>query len=383
MCNKPEKIPTAMETLGKGPVSLTTATIPEGAARHNATADKRTIEASRNRPAKRRRTSDSPGCSKVEPSQVASEAFGEADVLCGRGGGTNLHPGNRQYRDLILSETRNYDLANKTKKPGVARSIVAMIRESGGRFLRKGKDGLYYEIGDDAAREKTSQALRHRTFEMRNKEDPGRAKERVSEECVPFILCVNVLTVLFIFELQQKGISKVKGHLPLATSETAGIAGAPGASLSGGPSDFSTSGMEEDFSQINYLHSQLLQSAVSRQRLFEAGVSNMYLNAKLKALLALQQESGMKGVQQAQQLSLPSLFQRAQPPSFAGKVFGPSTHNSAFHTSQLPAQHNQPIFLRPMDRSDRVSPRENSLRNILTNSPTTILQMAASSLSSV
>jgi hypothetical protein len=99
---------------------------------------------------------------------VEVEFSTDRDVLSGRGGGTNLHPGNRCYRDLILSHRKEYDLASKAQKPSVSRQIVHLIRQNGGRFLRKdSKDGKYYEIGDDLAREKTSQALRHRTFEMR------------------------------------------------------------------------------------------------------------------------------------------------------------------------------------------------------------------------
>ena len=45
---------------------------------------------------------------------------------------------------------------------------VNSIREKEGRFLKKvEKTGLWFEIGDDAAREKTSQALRQRAPEMR------------------------------------------------------------------------------------------------------------------------------------------------------------------------------------------------------------------------
>ena len=98
------------------------------------------------------------------------------DVLCGRGGGTNLHEGNRFYRDLILSHRTAYDDATKAMKPEIAREIVQRIRERGGRFLRRGKDGLYYDIGDAEAKAKTSQALRHRTFELRNTKDPDRVK---------------------------------------------------------------------------------------------------------------------------------------------------------------------------------------------------------------
>jgi hypothetical protein len=45
---------------------------------------------------------------------------------------------------------------------------VRSDREAVGRFLKKDeKSGLWFEIGDDAAREKTSQALRQRAPEMR------------------------------------------------------------------------------------------------------------------------------------------------------------------------------------------------------------------------
>lgn len=86
----------------------------------------------------------------------------------GRGGGTNVHPGNRNFRDLINLHRRAYLKARKNDKPAISRAIVRSIRETTGRFLKKDdKTGLWFEIGDDAAREKTSQALRQRAPEMR------------------------------------------------------------------------------------------------------------------------------------------------------------------------------------------------------------------------
>lgn len=85
-----------------------------------------------------------------------------------RGGGTNVHPGNRTFRDLINLHRRAYLKARKNDKPAISRAIVRQIRENNGRFLKKDeKSGLWFEIGDDAAREKTSQALRQRAPEMR------------------------------------------------------------------------------------------------------------------------------------------------------------------------------------------------------------------------
>jgi hypothetical protein len=94
--------------------------------------------------------------------------FGDNDVLSGRGGGTNVHPGNRNFRDLINLHRRAYLKARKNDKPAISRAIVRAIRDANGKFLKKDeKSGLWFEIGDDAAREKTSQALRQRAPEMR------------------------------------------------------------------------------------------------------------------------------------------------------------------------------------------------------------------------
>mmetsp|Transcript_28226 Transcript_28226/g.39720 ORF Transcript_28226/g.39720 Transcript_28226/m.39720 type:complete len:327 (-) Transcript_28226:296-1276(-) len=109
----------------------------------------------------------------TEPSPVAAsekglDIFNDNDVLSGRGGGTNVHPGNRTFRDLINLHRRSYLKARKNDKPAISRAIVRVIREQNGRFLKRDeKSNLWFEIGDDAAREKTSQALRQRAPEMR------------------------------------------------------------------------------------------------------------------------------------------------------------------------------------------------------------------------
>ena len=104
----------------------------------------------------------------IPASTEGTTTFNDADVLSGRGGGTNVHPGNRQFRDLINMHRRAYLKARKNDKPAISRAIVRTIRDANGRFLRKDeKSGLWFEIGDDAAREKTSQALRQRAPEMR------------------------------------------------------------------------------------------------------------------------------------------------------------------------------------------------------------------------
>lgn len=111
---------------------------------------------------------DDAGPAPVPPSEEGTNIFADNDVLSGRGGGTNVHPGNRNFRDLINLHRRAYLKARKNDKPAISRAIVRSVREAIGRFLKKDeKSGLWFEIGDDAAREKTSQALRQRAPEMR------------------------------------------------------------------------------------------------------------------------------------------------------------------------------------------------------------------------
>jgi hypothetical protein len=104
----------------------------------------------------------------VPASEQGISTFAEHDVLSGRGGGTNVHPGNRNFRDLINMHRRVYLKAKKNDKPAISRAIVRAVRCAGGRFLKKDeKANLWLEIGDTQAREKTSQALRQRAPEMR------------------------------------------------------------------------------------------------------------------------------------------------------------------------------------------------------------------------
>jgi len=83
------------------------------------------------------------------------------DVLLGRGGGTNTQVGNRHFRTLVTDFQPTYLMAKRKEKPLLARSIVLIIRKRGGRFLKKDDHtGRLYEVGDEKAEAKTSQALR-------------------------------------------------------------------------------------------------------------------------------------------------------------------------------------------------------------------------------
>ena len=105
------------------------------------------------------------------------------DVLSGRGGGTNNHPGNEKFRELVHSKKVLYVNSSKREKALVSCAIVDFIRNQSppGRFLQRDeKSGLWYDIGDQKAREKTSQALREGAPDIRREISMGAAANALS-----------------------------------------------------------------------------------------------------------------------------------------------------------------------------------------------------------
>ena len=90
---------------------------------------------------------------------------GVHDVIMGRGGGTNHNPGNIKYRRIVEDTKHSYKTAARPEKPLIATKVVSDWRALNppGRFIKLDKKtGLYNDIGDAAAREKTAQALREK-----------------------------------------------------------------------------------------------------------------------------------------------------------------------------------------------------------------------------
>lgn len=108
----------------------------------------------------------------VPPAPSAEDVISSVqpdDVLCGRGGETNHHPGNVQYRGLVKKYQRLYLKAKRRDKPKIARLIVDTVRRRTGRFLKKDQSaGVWKDVGNNKAREKTSQALREGAPEIRD-----------------------------------------------------------------------------------------------------------------------------------------------------------------------------------------------------------------------
>jgi len=98
--------------------------------------------------------------------------LGPHDVICGRGTKSNKNKGNILFRNLVKQHKRRYVDASKIDKPKVAREVMKIWRNQSpaGRFLMKkesddqNKDQeVWFDIGDQKAREKASQCLRERT----------------------------------------------------------------------------------------------------------------------------------------------------------------------------------------------------------------------------
>jgi len=123
----------------------------------------------------------------TQPSKDPVSEPTDHDVLFGRGGMTNSHPGNRRFRDVIALHRPDYIRAIKMDKPNVARKIVKAIRmgDPPGRFLKKGEDGRWYDVGDRTAAEKTSQGLRERSNAEKRQRSALREALRIRRQDMP------------------------------------------------------------------------------------------------------------------------------------------------------------------------------------------------------
>lgn len=80
------------------------------------------------------------------------------------------HPGNIMYRKLVHINKIIYAKCCRADKIKISKGIVDAVRELGGRFLLLDDNtGMYNDIGDQKAKEKTSQALREGQTSIRKR----------------------------------------------------------------------------------------------------------------------------------------------------------------------------------------------------------------------
>jgi hypothetical protein len=83
------------------------------------------------------------------------------DVLFGRGKINQEHTGNVIMRKIISEYVPEYRVATKPAKGRIPLKVVKRIKQEGGRFLKRDTDnGWWFQVSDEAAREKISMSFR-------------------------------------------------------------------------------------------------------------------------------------------------------------------------------------------------------------------------------
>lgn len=95
-------------------------------------------------------------------SSRAREPPSTNDVICGRGGKANTHSGNINFRAEAQKLRSWYESSSKSEKFTISSYLVDLVREKGGRFLKRNPDkpGSWSEADANDVRKKASQALR-------------------------------------------------------------------------------------------------------------------------------------------------------------------------------------------------------------------------------
>ena len=115
---------------------------------------------------------------KVIPEVKTFVDYTDDDVLLGRGGLSNKHPGNKRYRQEIENAKAVYRSASKDEKTEWANLLVEYVKKYGGRFLERDKEtGKWYIVPDVVARRKAGQALREDNTPESRKEKRDRYKK--------------------------------------------------------------------------------------------------------------------------------------------------------------------------------------------------------------
>jgi hypothetical protein len=114
------------------------------------------------------------------------------DVLIGRGKRFYKHSGNKIFRILVASRLGEYSVAtSKMEKSKILVSAVSEIQKKSphGGFIKKDPEtGLWFQIGEFLAREKTSQAFRdalHDSYKSSNSSRKKRRKTKRTNTATP------------------------------------------------------------------------------------------------------------------------------------------------------------------------------------------------------
>jgi hypothetical protein len=102
------------------------------------------------------------------------------DVIFGKGKPFQMHSGNRRMRRIASVHKRQY-LESKHDKVLIADMVLQRIKNSGSepvRFLKRGDEELWVEVGDCEARKKVMHVLRSTKTETKNPEPSDEVNEQ-------------------------------------------------------------------------------------------------------------------------------------------------------------------------------------------------------------
>lgn len=112
-------------------------------------------------PSKSKKSSKKKRARRTDPKIKEYVVKRDLDVLLGRGGCSNHHPGNTAYRQHILSLQKKYKALSREEKTAFSKEVLRWLHDHGGRFLKRDeRGGPWYIVTDGTARQKVSQALR-------------------------------------------------------------------------------------------------------------------------------------------------------------------------------------------------------------------------------
>mmetsp|Transcript_32682 Transcript_32682/g.49256 ORF Transcript_32682/g.49256 Transcript_32682/m.49256 type:complete len:150 (+) Transcript_32682:130-579(+) len=111
---------------------------------------------------------------------------GNYDVICGRGGRSHDHIGNKRFRSLVHVHLKSYAVsATKEAKSNIISKIVDMVQSQSpnGGFVKFDKSTRsWLEVGDHLAKEKVGQTIRnalHFNYQSSNK---AKKRRRLAEQ---------------------------------------------------------------------------------------------------------------------------------------------------------------------------------------------------------
>ena len=104
------------------------------------------------------------------------------DVICAKGKAYFCHPGNQRFRDVVNNNLFRYANAkSRVEKSVVVNDILKIIRQSQGGFVRQ-EGHNWYEIGDDAARNKIGMYVRDQVIRQDPEKIDRKRKRRATQK---------------------------------------------------------------------------------------------------------------------------------------------------------------------------------------------------------